>query len=809
MHESPDYYSLKVSVFNDDKKTDLIGETWIDLNSLIIPGGGQSDQWHGLQFKGKYAGDIRVEMTYYDTRPEDEAVIEKRKEAAERIQSKSTSSPVGPSSLSGPRQPRPIKRRPLPDDPTGASPSQSLAQDHSPQAATPLSSIPPRPSTSEYARPSSRHADVQLLPMQSAPRSQRYYNSPDDFAKEKGNPSSASYLPDNRMNFPEQQMHPYHQSFSDAHAPHGDYADTGYEDPWSQQPGPQASYNYSPESEDPHGRYSHEPSQPYQRQAPFDGGRQSLESMSYAQSISASHAQPNGYVPPLHRNSMSSPAEQTTRRQYSTSPARQEVARPSPLRHSPVPDDEKPSYGYMQPTVEDEQDDGPPPPPPVHRSSMSTAMQRSGPSPGTYKPYPQEYSPQHSERPQSSGPSPSSTAELDLSQSGMSLPSRASNSAQARPYSSVRANSFDVPASLIAGYATANAGVEQSQSYVDGRSGQVPISMPALPVSTSRSYEASARQAIAQPPRSTTNAADERNIVRKARSTSPDPRSLPQRKSISPQPPSVEDHEITGVPFSPDSFDALNPRRSPSATRETRSRYNTPDRETEPGKQNHTPGHVDDGPIIGDDGREIDPSDHLPSETWAPEPERKNKKPEVIIRFRHAPQNASNATRSSPRENNHQSVPTTPDSASRTVRTRLQKANPRQSYGQNNQSPTAHTPPHFNVSREYERHDSYGHQRNHSTPATYNTPPRHSRSSVSPTPNPQSSPLYALEASGPPIPAKVPIAAPVRQNYQAAGMDALSQEMQSIDIGSSGWDSGRSARRYAPRATVLSNGYSR
>lgn len=64
VHESPDYYQLKVSIFNDDKKTDLIGETWVDLKNVVIPGGGQSDQWHPLQYKGKYAGEVRIEMTY-------------------------------------------------------------------------------------------------------------------------------------------------------------------------------------------------------------------------------------------------------------------------------------------------------------------------------------------------------------------------------------------------------------------------------------------------------------------------------------------------------------------------------------------------------------------------------------------------------------------------------------------------------------------------------------------------------------------------------------------------------------------------
>ncbi len=31
VHDSPDYYQLKVSVFNDDKKTELIGEAWLNL----------------------------------------------------------------------------------------------------------------------------------------------------------------------------------------------------------------------------------------------------------------------------------------------------------------------------------------------------------------------------------------------------------------------------------------------------------------------------------------------------------------------------------------------------------------------------------------------------------------------------------------------------------------------------------------------------------------------------------------------------------------------------------------------------------
>ena len=43
-----------------------------------------SDGWHTLDCRGKYAGEIRIEFTYYDTRPKAEkAGIEKKKETAQ------------------------------------------------------------------------------------------------------------------------------------------------------------------------------------------------------------------------------------------------------------------------------------------------------------------------------------------------------------------------------------------------------------------------------------------------------------------------------------------------------------------------------------------------------------------------------------------------------------------------------------------------------------------------------------------------------------------------------------------------------
>lgn len=115
VHESPDYHNLKVSIFNDDKKTDLIGEAYISLQDVCIPGGGKHDGWHALNFKGKYAGEINLELTYYDSRP---PVENKR-----RVSGMSSAD-------GGQRKTAPIKRRPLPAELVGGPPPGSIVPDH-------------------------------------------------------------------------------------------------------------------------------------------------------------------------------------------------------------------------------------------------------------------------------------------------------------------------------------------------------------------------------------------------------------------------------------------------------------------------------------------------------------------------------------------------------------------------------------------------------------------------------------------------------------------------------------------------------
>ncbi|ATY61499.1 conserved serine proline-rich [Cordyceps militaris] len=104
VHDSPDYYQLKISIFTDDKRTDLVGEAWIDLKTIIIPGGGQADVWQSLSCKGKYAGEIRLEITFYDSRPKPDKPVKAMQPSVADLDSVR-------------QRTSPVKRRPLPSDP--------------------------------------------------------------------------------------------------------------------------------------------------------------------------------------------------------------------------------------------------------------------------------------------------------------------------------------------------------------------------------------------------------------------------------------------------------------------------------------------------------------------------------------------------------------------------------------------------------------------------------------------------------------------------------------------------------------------
>jgi len=137
---------------------------------------------------------------------------------------------------------------------------------------------------------------------------------------------------------------------------------------------------------------------------------------------------------------------------------------------------------------------------------------------------------------------------------------------------------------------------------------------PILPIESHQSFYDRARQPTVQdaPP---------------SPSLSPSLQPAPTRKAVGDQP-----KKLSALPFGPDSYDVLNPAQSPVTNENTM--FQTAEQAKEARRLREIERVRGLGPIIGNDGKEIDPSDHLPSDTWAPEPERKNKKPEHVIHIR-------------------------------------------------------------------------------------------------------------------------------------------------------------------------------
>ncbi|KAL5003658.1 hypothetical protein BDV10DRAFT_180191 [Aspergillus recurvatus] len=725
VHESPDYFRMKLSVFNDDKRTDLIGETWIDLQDLIIPGGSQSDQWHTLQFRGKYAGEIRLEMTYYDTRPEDEAVIERRTQGTERAKtSSSRSAPAAvvpspapssssSSSLSGPRQLKEVKRRPLPTD-HSSGPRPAPEKTYSAPAPLPVSHPPRAPYEGVPTPPSSSGMDYAHQPRHTAapvaydaaPRP-RTYETPDDFGREWNAPPH--HLPAGRG----QPRYPEHYPLR---AEQDYYARprSGYE---NAPPADYRSMRQPPSRQDPYYDDMHaeatRPTSRHYNQYPPDAYTYDLEEPQHARYHHASSSMSS-------RHRLEYLPESEPYRQHNSLPRRGR----SPGRYHA-------EYAAMQPRVEDEDEEGAPPPPPVHRTAMAHPSPQLVPSPApSYKAYSPEYGPR-------------STQDMNLPQPTelmLDLPPATSTSS--------------MPPSLVAGLdpVVAEAESERVVREIRRRSGVFEEHLPG----PNRSREPSPSP-ISPPYPDNPPAEDHRRSLVSRRSMNGEAPSqqLVLRKSVSPRPPPSRGRgsshaSVSQTPFSPDSFDSFNPNAARSAVnRDPAPAYTTPAEAMEAARRSESAAARPEGPIIGDDGREIDPSDHLPTDTWAPEPDRKPRKPGVIVRFRNAP------TR-------HSAVVHRPTSS--------YVSGPDGDRGR----------PGYGASP--------GHGRTYSTPSPNPMPRRHS---ISPAP----SPMYAPAPVGPPIPAKVPIGAPT------GVQDALSRELNSIDIGSVGFSSSRAMRKYVPRPT--------
>ena len=831
VHDSADYYQLKVSVFNDDKKTELIGETWVNLEHVVVPGGGKNDLWHNLNCKGRYAGEIRIELTYYDTRPKEEKAEERRQDGRQDASTQG-SQDQGREAIGGPRQLKQVKRRPLPADPTEGLSSRPAMPDHSQSAPLPYTALPNNQQSYDsqptYVDPRPDHR----FESQSQFDNQNQYQTPPQF---RGSPSGydgfdQDHFSDGITNVSRMPGDPHSDQLDtyDTHSP--------------------SSYRQERASVQ-HGMYQRE--QDFER-SPSYGQRSHIAEPTPNRDHQASDlAQYSGYNdrndgPPAQplpngngipfSNSMPDVRPQPILQHSDSLQLRSSL--PGSNNH-----DDLPAQNYLPPqgshrwqNQAESLNDGPgPPPPPVHRhSGARSEIQPTGQGQvETYPPIAQPAPLRMRNERNSVSNSPlfqvqsntsytdhllsNSPSNSNLSHSGASVTSRSSYSQHDRrqPQSNIssspiRENAQSMPPSLVAGYAPSIVDDEIERDIRERRMSARPVyandSVPQyrqLPNGYAPSGTHLPMNPALGPIRTIENAHDRRVH----RSSAPVPMSkasisdlrTPIRKSVSPQPGSgPESNQRSAIPFSPDSYDAYNPSVSArSSINSAGPKYNTPEQAKDAFKQHEIDSRLAEGPIIGSDGREIDPSDHLPTETWAPEPEVKTprKGPQITMRFRQSPLGAQPMPASSRRplqdatgRPHSVSTPIFAHSADPNIaptgRARLQKKT-RSSMEQGtpppNSSPSA---PRMNNSPSplAPRLDTN----------SYHSTPRASPSAY-PIREPEnysygSSPTYARSSpSGipPPIPGKIPIPA----GQEEWGRDALSEEMRRIDIGVGGGQS--------------------
>lgn len=745
--------------------------------------------------------------------------------------------------VGGPRQPKPIKRRPLPADPTGSLTPRSTALDH-PQSSPALHTPPTGNSTPAKVQPhyvDHQPVDYRLDTTASSNTRHHHLQSRED----RGSPitynSYGQELYNDSVTMASTVEHEAPTHF-DSYHPSGVIERQANASRWhpelqdEQKPGRSLPY------EGEHYRVEDRPAQDFylhqnQHQAilPTDHGL----ARPYIQPLNDQYDSTLPFTPPSmpQHHSMPDvrphPASQGFDYDDHRSSVPMNTSYETPIRHHSLGAEE----AWSSPVQAAVDEDGPPPPPPVHRrSGIQSPPQSSGRHSETYPPLsaplPLNIRPHrgsttasplsqvHSNTPSMGYPSSTSPSNSQpFSHSAASVSSHTSysqpgrrNSQNLLTHSPTRDLDYDLPPSLVPGYEPSIAEDESQRLLNEKRKStrQIYPNEPspqyqALPArNPPRTYTsprndpfqsprhdpyASPRVDGQSPLRQLENSQD-RRPHRSSAPVTPNPRAL-MRKSVSPAPePAPGTRRLSAVPFSPDSYDAFNPSVNSAVINSAGPKYTTPEQAKEALREREKELKIEEGPIIGSDGRVIDPSDHLSTDTWAPEPEPKlpRKGPEVTLRFRHSPQGAQPMPPSGTRRA-QQDTPTRPQPMSTPVyahspdansagRSRLLKK-ARVSTTQPASSPvvptlnTTITPARAPISRasasDYpvREHGNY-------------------YSSGSPTYNVRNSPGGAP----PPVPGKIPIA-PARADW---GVDALSEEMRRIDIGVGGQARSRRSR---------------
>jgi len=632
VHDSSDYYNLKLSVFSEDKRTDLIGEAFVDLTTVIVPGGGTNDVWQGLTCKGKYAGEIRLEFTYYDSRPkpdrprrasitatEDGTVVQKPKVKRRPLPG---AAPMGPTADSiesfptptarvrnGPRQlstpPRANSMPPdLPVQQPGfnASPAQFNTPPPGNHQQDPYShfdelhdeghfsqpdflpQLPPTPRRQvlpqgpspvmAQAHGHSRGQSLGMLPhANSAPVVPTMdMGNGSDFGLHTDAPEP---LPD--LNYQHRQVrqrrgdvppgweNPYDDPWDDPYHGH----DFQHEDLDQQGPPPPPMHSHSAPvipHHTPHQSPHQSPvgSRYHGLSTPPSARQQYIPNASPLQSIEREYASPQHTPPPGMGGRGRSNEEYTT----SPPPSRSYDTTPNGMPH-----------GNMS------------------RSPVSRALPSRHSMADIYHTTPPRPHPLSKEIPRARSPMPQYGEHNGFDSQGapMMMP-RALSPAPPRAISPAPPRALSPAPPRAVSPAPPHAASSYSERQARSTYGiQFPV----------RAFESSDGSPLA--------------TTRPHTSAGSTPqRPLPSRKSVSPR-PSPTDTVITpggGAPFSPDSYDVHNPSTGSPVSHSANAPFQTrPDR----GGARDGP----NGPIVGWDGREIDPSDHLPVDSWAPEPEKK------------------------------------------------------------------------------------------------------------------------------------------------------------------------------------------
>jgi hypothetical protein len=830
----------------------------------VVPGGGQNDLWHNLNCRGKYAGEIRIEITYYDTRPKQERPEKTKQAATNGVEEGARDS------LKGPRQPKasPVKRRPLPSDPVTGAPAaipdhvQTPPRGYQSPAGTqeyvqlgcqssgtpdyvptPPRGQPPSAIPDHVQTPPRGHQSPSYIPNQSPLQNVEYGTPPSHFPSYNNSPSMNGYpaATPNAQPVPHERYEIYDPTAAmNNHTAVNGNSGGHYENEHEVDPRDAYNSQHSP----------YEPPQPEDFGLPSPGGppppppahrsRHGSNHVSPAPVMKSqgSYGYPsdrrpsNPYdIPPddFHRHSMPTYSQGNSYQPFD-SPRNDDSFRRSangsfqqtpPRNHSY--DSRSNDYGSMQPTVED----APPSPSAPYSGPRGSGSRSSQYDDRRYDQVPSPAplnlsgrgSATSSRSHANSAPShqysnssgyPTSNSDLsyrEQSHAASSVSSRTTYSPMPQHNQQPRKQSYHQPASPSEDYglppvpATLVAGMDpmiaqeisdriydEKRASYSQQSGSTRGRHDSAPYQQSRPHPLSYQEA-ATPFVPAAASYDDRQSrystatvpVVKPRAISPDPR-VPARKSVSPSPAASDERRLSGVPFGPDSYNALNPNISDSVSIPSlSSKYDTKEPDA-------------DAKIITHDGREIDPSDHIPESNYAPLLESKGPKYASQLpdrNYRPAPSGQQPPPASGRRPlkvaprphsmstgasgpmytNNGPPDPTTP-----TGRNRLQKKSNRMSaQSAPHSSPLAPITPYQNSSH---------------TPRSI---PRPNTGDFNANENysPHGYSGYRGSAGPPPIPAKVPMgSAPPPPQSGGGDAWALLEEMKNIDLGG-----GRSRRR--------------